>query len=67
MDALYKLEQANGFGHGLGHWIRNFLREGINFAPNFAGNVAGDQVVDLINARQIAGFCVGQIDPRVNE
>ena len=67
VDAFYVLKKANY----LRDWVRErlvqLLREGGDLRANFGGNVPLDEVVDLIEAHEVAKLGIGEVDGRVDE
>jgi hypothetical protein len=67
VDALHVLEQADGLRHGCASgWFTSVLIAAI-FPRISLADVAGDEVVDLVDGRQLRRGLFGELHARVDE
>src|SRR5690606_35950646 len=67
MDTLDVLEKANRFRYGLRERMRHLRLDRRDFAANLARNVARNEVVDLVDRRQLADRFLGELHTFMNQ
>ena len=67
MDALDKLKQTNGLANSRGERMWYLLGDRGDFAPHLAIDVRLDQIIDLIDAGELADWLIRKVDSRVDQ